>query len=150
MNNPLSSLAAPILLAGIGNTIKGDDGAGLVLIAAVKATDALRTLDCGEMPENYLKQINASDAKTVVLVDAADMGEQPGAVRLIPATEIQDTGISTHGMSLRMLAEFIRSESGKDVFLLGIQPATLGLGEGLSPAVARAVDMLAQEINRAK
>lgn len=143
MNNILANLKKPVLIVGIGNMMKSDDAAGPVfaenILGSGKKTEAI---NCGEVPENYLGKITRSKAKTVVLVDAVDMKGKPGEIRLFNSDKIEETGVSTHGISLALIAETIRQESGAEVVLLGIQPKSLKLGEGLSPEVETAVKNL--------
>jgi hydrogenase maturation protease len=94
-----------------------------------------------------LEPIVASKPEVVVFVDAMDLGLRPGAFRLL-APEETDGAISTHALSLRLAADYIRARCGADVRLLGIQPRGLELGSGASPPVLRAVAELAALASR--
>ena len=82
---------------------------------------------------------------TLVIVDAADLGEAPGSVRVIPASRIEDTGIGTHMLPLHHLLAYLKPVVG-EIFVIGIQPAIVTSGETLSPAVERAVARLAEQL----
>lgn len=129
----------PILVVGIGNPMKGDDGAGPAVAEGVAPSKDITALNCLEAPENYIGKMTRSGAATVVLADAVEMGEKPGAARLMGTAELREAGPSTHSISLSLIADTIREESGAEVFLLGIQPKSVKLGEGLSDEVAGAV-----------
>lgn len=140
MKNIFSQLKTPILVVGIGNIMKGDDAAGPVLAENMRARNKKTlSMNCGEVPENYLSKIISSGAKTVVLADAVAMKGAPGDTRLFSCEEIEGTGVSTHGISLALLADTIKQGSGADIYLLGIQPKSVKLGEPLSKDVEKAV-----------
>jgi hydrogenase 3 maturation protease len=145
MNDTLLQLPSPILFVGVGNTLKSDDGAGPVAAGRLAAA-GIDALDCGEVPENYLRRIISHRGGSIVFIDAVEMNAVPGTLRLFTANDIAITGVFTHGMSLAMLAEFVQKEAGVPVYLAGIQPARVELGETLSPVVEKAVDRLVQLI----
>jgi len=141
--NPLSGLASPVVLAGIGNNMKGDDGAGPAVIERLQASGSpVASINCGDIPENYLGKIAALKPATIVFVDAVEMNEPAGTVRLFTSDKIISGGASTHGMSLDMLARYLAAETGAAVYLLGIQPKSVALGATLSPEVEAAVKAL--------
>jgi hydrogenase 3 maturation protease len=143
--NLFKNLKKPLLIVGIGNPMKGDDGAGPAFadkLAAAKKKTAV--INCLEVPENYLKKIIGAGAATIILADAVEMGEKPGSVRVFDTESIRETGVSTHGISLELIAETIKQESGAEVFLLGIQPKSVKLGEELTDEVLKAVNNLVE------
>ena len=79
----------------------------------------------------------------MIIVDAADMGEPPGTVRVLDPADAEGASFATHGLPLSVLAGYLADEIGCVVVLVGIQPASLAFGEGLSAEVARAVDEVA-------
>ncbi|MFH1368160.1 MAG: hydrogenase 3 maturation endopeptidase HyCI [Elusimicrobiota bacterium] len=147
MENIFINLKKPVLIVGIGNIMKGDDAVGPVLAENIivnnKKTSAI---NCGEIPENYLRRITSSGAKTVVLADAVDMGSKPGTYKIFGYEELDQAGVSTHGISLALIADTIKQECGADVVLLGIQPKSIKLGESMSPEVEKAVSDLVSMI----
>jgi len=144
----LRPLKPPFLFVGIGNEFKGDDASGPSLIARLEAQHTHHyTLNCGVIPENYVQPIAAFHAASIILVDAVDMGEQPGTVGLFHSEDIEATGVSTHGMPLSLFADVVKTETGAAVYLLGIQPKAVTLGEPLSPEVEKAVSGLAAVIH---
>jgi len=140
MKNILANLKKPLLIVGIGNPLMADDGAGAYLADLMKernkSTKCINTLD---VPENYIGAIIREEAATILLADAAEMGEKPGTVKLYPSEKIEETGVSTHSISIGLIAQTLKDETGADVFLMGIQPKVVTLGEGLTPEVEKAV-----------
>lgn len=149
MKELLKNLKPPVLLLGIGNTLKGDDAAGPEFITRIKSRGIkINSINCGETPENYIKQITSSNAKTILFIDAVEMSKSAGTVDLFSADKISNFSISTHGMSLSMLAEFIKTENNATVYLLGIQPKSIKLGEKLSPEVDESIENLINKVEQ--
>jgi hydrogenase 3 maturation protease len=132
-----------VLLIGAGNMLRGDDGAGPALIALLEGKTEASLIDAGEAPENYTGRIIAAAPDTIVFVDAADFGAQPGDVAVLEPEQISGCGISTHQMPLNVFFKYIRENCRADAFALGIQPAQIGFGDPMSPAVASSVEALA-------
>ncbi len=82
----------------------------------------------------------------VLLIDAAQMDEAPGAVRWLAWQETDGLSASTHTLPPRVLAHYLTSELGCEVALLGIQPADTTMGAPLSPTAQAAVQAVAQAL----
>ncbi len=141
-------LKGRIVVVGIGNTLRGDDGAGPELIRKLKNSPSnirystLYLIDAGEVPENYLQKIAGYKPDTVLLVDAVDFRGRPGATRIAGASVIRNDSVSTHNASLKLIMEYLEKETRADIFLLGIQPGNLTFGSGLSEPVKQALDRI--------
>jgi hydrogenase maturation protease len=88
----------------------------------------------------------------VVIVDAADVGREPGQyVRFTPdqvrlASASSTLSLHNAGLSeVLTLAEALELDL-PELVIFGVQPAEIGWKEGLSPAVAAAVTTLADAI----
>jgi hydrogenase 3 maturation protease len=136
-------LKGKVLLVGAGNTLRGDDGAGPALIALLEGKTKASVIDVGETPENYIGRIVAAAPDTIVFVDAADFGAQPGDMAVLEPEDMAGCGISTHRMPLNLFFRFLKERSRADAFALGIQPAQIGFGEAIGPEVASSVKALA-------
>lgn len=143
-------LSGRVYWLGIGNTQRGDDGAGPGLIARL-ADQGWQTADAGVAPENHLEKVVASSPDTLILVDAADWGGRPGQARLLSPRQLGSGGLSTHALSLDLAAAYWAERlPGLRIHLLAIQPASLDWDAGLSPAVAETIEKLAQHLRRLK
>jgi len=149
-----SRLKGKIVIVSIGNTLRGDDGAGPELIRKLKnflpsvRYPAIFLLDAGQTPENYLQKIVGYEPDTIVLADAVDFQCQPGSVRIVDPGAIRNDTLSTHNASLKLVMAYLKKETGADIFLLGIQPGDLTLGNGLSESVRRAVERIGRDFER--
>ncbi len=131
---------------GVGNVLKGDDGAGPELVAALRNRFGLPLVDASEVPENYGGWIVKEKLESVVFVDAVDFGGQPGEFRLIPIDKLLVSASSTHRLSLHYLIRYLEDEWDGEAILVGMQPKGLLLGEGLSAEVRDAVRSLAEAL----
>jgi len=136
-------LKGKVLLVGIGNVMRGDDGAGPKLIELLDGKVKAALLDVGEVPESYTGKILAAGADTVVLLDAADFGAEAGRWAILEPEEFADRALSTHQLSLRLFCRFIKENSSAEVLALGIQPAGIELGDPMSAVVNQSVHELA-------
>jgi hydrogenase 3 maturation protease len=128
------------LLMGIGNILNGDDGVGCYIAQELRSEDWI-SIDCSTAPENFGGQVLRYAPIQVVIVDAAMMGLEPGEIRKIDGTKIQEVGFSTHTMSLAHFLAYV-SEECADAHFIGIQPEDTALGNPLTPSVKSAADCL--------
>lgn len=129
------------LLVGVGNPLRGDDGAGSLLAGRLTGRGLAAAIDAETVPENYLGALLDAPADLVLFVDAAEHGDEPGACCLGPARILAERCSSTHAPSLLLLARMLEGR-GKEVWLLGIQPRATEVGAPLSAAVHGTVGVL--------
>jgi hydrogenase 3 maturation protease len=124
----------------IGNRDGGDDGIGPYVADTLKIDSLdVKVLDCGMAPENYTTIVKRHKPKTLVLIDAADMGLSAGDIRIIPKEKLGSMHISTHGMPLSVLIKYLEKEV-EHVILIGIQPKTM-IGE-ISKPIKKSAEQL--------
>jgi len=128
-------LSGRVVIVGVGNRMKGDDGFGPVVIERLQNQVKVPLFDCGTVPENYLKLIREERPQTVLVLDAADFSGQPGEIAVIEPERWRGGGFSSHSMSLKLFADLISQDTGAGVYLVAIQPKRLGFGEQMSPEV---------------
>ncbi len=124
------------VLLGIGNELKGDDGIGNVIARQFRHPDWL-SIPCETVPENFTAVVKRHRPSLLVIVDAADMGLQPGELRLVGRDMLGSGGFGTHGMPLRHLVSHLGRHAGKVLFI-GIQPGNVQLDAKVSPEVEKA------------
>ena len=129
-----------VLVVGVGNPLRGDDVAGLVLGEKLAQRLNLEYLRCEEVPENYLTEMLETCADTILMVDAVGLGTQPGDIRILSPEELASDNISTHKCSVSLLASVLAKAGNKRVAVLGIQPESIGWGSYLSQSVSEAID----------
>ena len=67
-------LAGKVVILGIGNTFRGDDGIGSLLAQRLKDKVSFIVYDSGPSPENYLGKIIKDKPDNIIIVDAVDFG----------------------------------------------------------------------------
>jgi hydrogenase maturation protease len=129
---------------GIGNPDRGDDGFGVRLAEALAASGVPDVIVAGTVPENHITTLIDGSFDTLVLLDAVETGAGAGSVVLLNTGEIKSRfpQVSTHKISLGTLARLIERESSATVWLLGIQPAALQEGSGLSDSAHTTTELL--------
>ena len=140
MNLLEDHLDRQMLVVGVGNPMRGDDKAGLILGEKVAAKLDLEYLRCEEIPENYVGKMLDNPAETILLVDAVDMKQAPGEIGLLAPDELADASISTHNCSVGLLSRVLAGVKDKQMLILGIQPESLGWGQPLTPLISNAID----------
>lgn len=142
-------LKGKVVLVGTGNVLRGDDGLGPELVERLRKRLRVPCIDAGTALENHLGRILREKPDTLLLIDAVHLGAGPGDYRLLDAGELAEQGLSTHDMSLRLALRYLEGQMPGRVTLLGVQPARLDFGEGLSARVRRAVGVLERRIAEA-
>jgi hydrogenase 3 maturation protease len=135
-----------IAILGIGNSLRSDDAAGVLVarrLAQSRLThdlDSILVIDAGHAPENTTAELRHFAPELVILIDAAEVGGAPGMIRQVEIDEIDGMSASTHTMPLSMLAKYLILELDCEVKILGIQPKSIDIGESVSEAIWLAVD----------
>ncbi|MBK9925454.1 MAG: hydrogenase maturation peptidase HycI [Anaerolineales bacterium] len=140
------------LVLTVGNSMMGDDAAGPLLakLMAGSPIDGWDVLDGGSVPENCLHQIREMAPEQIVVVDAADMDLEPGAIRLISDENLDDPFLmTTHTLPLSYLIESLR-ETTSNVELIGIQPDVVSFGYPISLDVKNAVEEVYENLKQAE
>ncbi len=150
-------LSGRTCVVGIGNAAQADDAVGLWLAQRLSADARLETpvLLAGTEPDRHLGELCRRDLDRVHFLDAVDFQAEPGAVVLLNSAEMRSRypQISTHRLSLGLLAQCIESGSQTRVWLLGVQPESVQPGRDLSARVQATVDLLCKvlvDVLRAK
>ena len=94
------------VLFTVGSVLRGDDAAGPMLtqLCEEDPIEGWSVIDGGQTPEDDLVLIRRAHPKRLVLVDAADMGLEPGSVRAITPEEVATQAlITTHSLHITFL-----------------------------------------------
>ncbi len=146
----------------VGNSFYGDDGVGAAVLAGLAGMPhdddgpAWDLVDLGTDALALLEHLEPG--RLHIVVDAARMGLEPGAVVAFRPDEVKarilGDGLSLHGLGLAE-AFGLAQRLGKmpaEVLVIGVEPAQVAVGEGLSDAVAaavpRVIDIIQAEVLR--
>ncbi len=134
------------LVIGLGNEHRHDDGCGLEVVRGLRRHLGVeaRLIEGGDDATDLLDLWEGSE--TVYVVDAVRSSRSPGTIHRF---EVKGTGpierlpvTSTHGLSLSQ-AIALGHALGRlppRLLVFGIEVGDVGMGPGLSPAVAAAVE----------
>jgi hydrogenase 3 maturation protease len=139
-------LKGKVVIVGIGNILRGDDGLGSVFVERLKDKVGVTCINAGNALENHLGLIMRERPDTVLLVDAVHLNLNPGEARIVDPSRIEHAGLSTHDVSAGLFLDFLVEETGCTVFLLGVQPEQIGLGSGISDTIEKTLGVLEKEI----
>jgi hydrogenase maturation protease len=142
-----------VLVIGVGNELRGDDGAGLVVVRRLAARARAVGLDVEEEQNDSTGLIERWRGRNaVVLVDAV-VTEAPGTVLRFDASQAPlparpRGSSSTHAVAVYEAIELARVLGGLPdrVVVYAVGGATFEAGAGISPVVAAAVPALAEQV----
>ncbi len=134
------------LIMCIGNPQGGDDALGPYIAKKLKELN-IYVIDCCTTPENYTKVVKQINPKKLIIIDAVDMGLKPGEIRIVPKEKIGVMTISTHGIPISILINYLEKYV-KQVFLIGIQPKNMS-GE-MTNKIKEKADFLVEIITQNK
>jgi hydrogenase maturation protease len=144
---------SPVVLIGVGNAWRSDDGVGWVVVEAARSRlgQAVDVVESGGEPARLLDAWAGRDV--AVVVDAVRSGAAPGTIHVWPnENDVPTTSTSTGSHSLGIadavaLGRAVQRLPSR-LIVIGIEAKDTSSGQGLSPAVAGAVDHAADEIVR--
>jgi hydrogenase 3 maturation protease len=156
-----------VAVIGIGNELNGDDAAGVLVArslelarqksAAWRAQDhqgkshtqppaEVLVIDAGPAPENFTGPLRRFQPDAVVLVDAAQLAQAPGAIAWVAWQDVAGFSASTHILPPSIFAQFLTDEIGCQVVFVGIQPETLEFDQPVSLSVGQAVKDVTRQL----
>ncbi|NJD59505.1 MAG: hypothetical protein C3F13_04005 [Anaerolineales bacterium] len=158
------SEAGTIVVIGVGQSLRGDDGAGLAAVRLWYATyqeklirPAVR-MELAELPGISLLSL-LEGYQSAILVDAVRSGSIPGTILQITEGQLDQFSSgsrSAHGWgvaeTLTLGRSTVSEQLPRKIILIGIEAGQIKLGENLSPQVeqslleaARLIEQLVSE-----
>jgi len=128
-----------VVIIGIGNILRSDDGFGPALISGLKDKIKAVCINAGTAPENYTGKIIQANPDTILIVDAVDLDKKPGEFEILKKDDIIKSGFSTHDISPNMFIEYLEHQTQADIYMLGLQPENLSFGEEMSDNIKAAL-----------
>lgn len=106
----------------IGNRDGGDDAVGPYV--ADKLKNDFTVIDAGTVPENYTSVVKKHNTKNLIIIDAVDMNLKPGEIRIVQKEKIGVMHISTHGIPISVLINYLE-QYVENIIFIGIQPKAM-------------------------
>lgn len=133
-----------LMLIGIGNPLRGDDGVGVEIVRILMQSlrnEKVKVLIVEDRVDLIPRMLRDVNPRIILIFDAADFGGSPGEIRIMSPDEASGKTTSTHDMPLNLMLRL--AEKDAPAYVLGIQVETLEFGRGVSPAVKAAADEVA-------
>ena len=134
------------VIVGIGNTLKGDDGAGPLVCQRLDGKVCAGLIDAGTVPENYIQPIIKKAPQSLLIIDAIDFGASPGTIKIFRPDQLNSSVFSTHTLSPHLFVDMLCQNIKVGVYFIGIQPAQIRLGQSISIPVSKAVQQLSHTL----
>jgi len=138
-----------VAVIGVGQALRGDDAVGLAVVRRLIPCESVLILEGGHAPENLTGTLRPFAPQVVLLIDAAHLGLESGAVRWLDVQAIGGLSASTHTLPLGLLALYLQETFGCAVGLIAIQMGQNVLDAPLSPSVAQVVESVASGLQSA-
>jgi hydrogenase maturation protease len=130
------------LIIGLGNTLRGDDGVGVRAARAIAASGLPTGIEVEDGGTQGLGLVSLFEGRErVILIDAADVGLEPGQYQRFRPDEARllgsDQHLSVHGAGVRdaLLLAGALDLLPAEVIIYGVQPARMEWDTTLSPEV---------------
>ena len=142
-----------MLVIGVGNDLRGDDGVGLELARRLAARPRPSAVTVVAHLGDVVSMIELwRDSRAVIIVDAMCSGARPGAILRLDASSAPIAwprrGISSHAIGPAETIELSRALGTLParVIVYGIEGAGFAAGTALSAPVSRALDRLGSAV----
>ena len=138
-----------VLVLGVGSDLRGDDAAGVIIAEEIekKKIPNITTLLGGTAPENLTGEIKRLKPSHLIIIDAADLNEAPGTIKLIRMDQIGGLSFSTHALPMKMMVDFILQDITCEVYFIAIQPKSLAFGAVVSSEVKEAIKTVVESLS---
>jgi len=141
--------AKRLVVLGIGNEDNGDDAVGLHVLTQLQKGNLpnwVTNFYCERVPEHFLGKISNIEPNRIIILDAANMNEIPGAIAIFPKEAVSSGyHLSTHTLSLTMLEEFLKPIVPDLITIyVGIQPKQMYFDTPLSKECKDAAEEFAE------
>ena len=131
-----------LIVLGVGNELKCDDGAGPFIIRKLKEEGIenknLLLINAETVPENFTGKIRKEKPTHLIIVDACLMGGSPGDMKIVDKYDFANIGISTHSMSLSFFVRYLEKDTDFGIIFVGIEPESMDYSENLTQNVEKA------------
>ena len=125
-------------IIGVGNLLLKDEGIGVHVVHALekRGIEGVKLIDGGTSPDfPFLVQ----GLRRLLVIDAVRMGGPPGTVYKFALSELElepEAVLSLHEVGLIENLKLAQALGGpSEVTIIGVEPAEIGWGLGLSPVL---------------
>lgn len=134
-----------ILIIGVGNPFRGDDGIGPQIIKQLHDNGGLDNTELMDGGTDGLALLDyIKEHEKVIIVDAVSMGCVPGTVKVFTPEEVimntSSEALSTHGFGLAEVINLMEKlEIKTELKIVGIEPKNVIFSDTMSDEVEGAI-----------
>ena len=139
-----------VIVLGIGNRLMEDDGVGNDIVEELKRRKAFPSLRllAGETDTDYCLD-EMEGAKHVILIDAANMGKEPGSVTVLSLKKILEELSFSHSSHHFDLLHVMKQQNYKgDGLLLAVEAYSIQYHLGLSSQMEAQLPRIVDEVSK--
>jgi len=150
LNHLALTVNSKVAIIGVGAELNGDDAVGILAVRKLKpklsARQNLLVLEGGSLPENLTGPLRRFSPELVMFIDAAELFEPPGTIRVLEPGQVTGASFSSHRMPLTLVFDYLTHEVKSKGLLIGVQPEVVEFGLPPSASGKRAVADVVREI----
>ncbi|MEI6579776.1 MAG: hydrogenase maturation protease [Eubacteriales bacterium] len=143
-----------LAVLGAGSVLRADDAAGVMAVENLMADCSVDKYPnvrfyLGETaPENYSGNIRNFCPSHILIIDAADLGQNPGDIVDINPNTVGGPTFCSHMLPLKIMIDYLISETGTAVTLLGIQFKNIAFDTAMTREIREAVDEVCETLKK--
>ena len=148
-------MSSDVLVIGVGNTFRGDDGVGPVVAARLKELALPGVTILEQSGEGTSLMAAWENAAYVIVIDAVQSGAEPGTIHRLDVTDKPipaqfGSRFSGHAFGVAGAVEMARllDRLPKRLIVYGIEGLAFATRQGLSAEVERGVETAVQQIRK--
>jgi hydrogenase 3 maturation protease len=137
--------ATAIAILGIGSEMRADDAVGMLIaenlqIYTDKASAKVKykVIYGGTAPENYTGEIRRFKPSHLLMIDAAEMGKEPGYTEFLLKDRIGNHSFSTHKMPINVMIDYLAHDMDCKFAIIGVQPKYIEFGKPPTEVIKKA------------
>jgi hydrogenase maturation protease len=142
-----------LAVIGIGNTLRRDDGIGIIILESLLKFYKRKDIDYLNLGISIFDLIHRlPDYDVVIVIDGINAGLDVGEVKISELKDIEykidSSIISTHELNLRDIFDFSKKLGLKTkIYVVGIQVKDTSFGESLSEPLKNKVDEIVKAVS---
>ena len=146
-------MSKKIAVIGLGNTLRKDDGIGIIVLGALLKSSQHPQIDYLNFGIASFDLVHRMEKyERILLIDGIDAGLKPGELKIFELKDIsynlKGPALSTHEFDLKSLFElYKRFELKSRIYVAGIQVQDVSFGDSLSQPLK---DSLEHSISEAR
>lgn len=136
-------LKGNIVILGMGNPLRGDEGAGSLLARRLNERLRFPVFDAGTVPESFLAKIISSSPDAVLVIESISHQSPPGSFRVFLPEDLSAYGLSNNYASLIMSLDILREKiPHTSLYVLGLEPKDNSVASSVSEEIKETLESL--------